>query len=157
MTTFDVSLFENLVAEGPMATQYEPVPEGEYTAVVEAVEPTVVNLSDGPTPALRIRWRIMGPEADEIAEKTGRPNPSVSQTIFLDVETDKSGKARLATGAGRNVQLGRLREAVGQNDGGKWEPNMLLNSVAKIFVTHSASKTNPEDVFANVSAVRPAE
>lgn len=158
MTDFDVTVFENLVAEGAMATRYEPVPEGEYQALIKEVSPTVITTDEGPRPALRLTWLIVGDDAEKLAQELGRREVTVNQTVFLDIEQDKSGNYRLATGKGQNVQLGRIREALGQNTGGKWEYSMLRGAgPAVIMVRHVASKTNPEDIYANVVNVRPME
>ena len=74
--------------------------------------------------------------------------PTVRQTIWLDLTESGS----LDFGKGRNVGLGRLRDALGQNETGKpWQPGMMVGGVAKIKVTHSIDKRDNETIQANVA------
>ena len=58
-------------------------------------------------------------------------------------------------GKGKNVALGRLREALGQNTPGKpWSFGMLVGQVAKVAVKHRI--TDAGDTFAEVKRVLPA-
>lgn len=78
--------------------------------------------------------------------------PSVRQTLWLD--TTESGG--LDFGKGKNVGLGRLREALGQNAPGKpWAPGMLVGGVAKVKVSHSIDKRDNVTINADVKAVLP--
>ena len=52
--------------------------------------------------------------------------------MFLDM--DENGDLEL--GKGKNVDLGRLREALGQNTGGNWSPSQLVGSSATIHVSN---------------------
>jgi len=154
MTTFSVEMFQDLVAEGAMSTKFEPIPEGEYEAVVEEVEAQVLETDDGPRPTLRLTWKIIGPDVEKLQEQLGRQQLTVSQTVFLDID-EVDGKAVLSTAKGKNVQLGRIREALGQNTGKKWSISMLQGAgPAIIQVKHSAAKDDPERIFANVRNVR---
>jgi hypothetical protein len=73
--------------------------------------------------------------------------PSVSQSLMLDMT--ESGA--LAVGTNKNVNLGRLREALGQNVSGRpWSPNMLQGQVARISVKHRLWE---DKTFAEVKGV----
>src|SRR5690606_34777004 len=113
MSMFDPAAFLQTTIEGASSTKYPTLPDGMVcNAVVDDVD---VNgdysekMNDGKGghwASLKVKWKLDSTEAEEIL---GRPNPIVQQDIFLDL--DETG--RLATGEGRNVTLGRLREAVG--------------------------------------------
>ncbi len=80
-------------------------------------------------------------------EFLGRDNVTVRQSIMLD--TDESG--RLDIGRGKNVSLGRLREAVNKNNpGDAFSFSMLPGLSARVSVSH---REYNGDVFAGVSAV----
>jgi len=65
--------------------------------------------------------------------------PRARQTVWLDV--DESGG--LDFGRGKNVQLGRLRAAVNQNNAGEpWQPNMLLGQTARCTIKHRLNTTD---------------
>lgn len=144
MSTFDPNTFLNTETNDSNATSYTPVSEGEYPASLKKIAPRV--LTDGRA-VLDITWVV----DDEAArQETGMAEPSVRQTIWLD--TTESGG--LDFGKGKNVGLGRLREALDQNTPGKpWAPGMLVGGVAKIKVTHSIDKRDGTTVQANVGAV----
>lgn len=126
---FDADSFMSQTTEGEMSTEFTPVPEGERNAVIDSINPRETSSDKGDFVILDITWKLDDAEA---AEVTGIENPSVRQSIFLDM-TESGG---LDMGKGKNIQLGRLREAVGQNKPGPWAPSMLIGSVAKIRIEH---------------------
>lgn len=140
MSTFNPETFLNTPVEAPLSTEYTPIPEGEYTAVIEKVEPRTVGQDS--KPVLDIVWRLDAPDSEDAHEK------SVRQTIWLDVTAQGS----LDYGKGKNVQLGRLRDAVGQNQPGQaWMPSMLVGNVARVSVKHRMG--NEGQIFADVKGV----
>lgn len=146
MSAFNPDLFLNTETDSASATTYTPVPEGEFNASIKTIKPRV--LTDGRA-VLDITWTVN----DETArQETGMAEPSVRQTIWLD--TTESGG--LDFGKGKNVGLGRLREAVGQNQAGKpWAPGMLVGQVATVKVSHSIDKRDGVTINADVKAVLP--
>jgi hypothetical protein len=131
--SFDPNLFVQSQNEGALSTQYVPIPEAEYTAVIDAIKARQAKDNY----ILDVTWAI---DSDEIRELTGMDKPTVRQSIFLDI-TPQGG---LDIGKGKNVQLGRLREALGQNDGRPWSPNMLEGQVATIMVTQRLVDTDKD-------------
>jgi hypothetical protein len=146
MSAFNPDTFLNTETDSASATAYTPCPEGEMTAAIKAIKPRV--LTDGRA-VLDVTWTV----DDETArQETGMAEPSVRQTIWLD--TTESGG--LDFGKGKNVGLGRLRDAVGQNTAGKpWAPGMLVGQVAKVKVSHSIDKRDGITINAEVKAVLP--
>ena len=146
MSTFNPDTFMNAEVNESNATAYTPVPEGEFTASIKAVKPRV--LTDGRA-VFDVTWIV----DDEAARnETGMAEPSVRQTLWLDI-TETGG---LDFGKGKNVGLGRLREALGQNAPGKpWAPGMLVGGVAKVKVSHSIDKRDNVTINADVKAVLP--
>lgn len=145
MGTFDPSSFLDESVTDPNSTSSTPVPEGEYTAV--AGEPALRNGTDkngAPWNALDINWAIDDPK---VAEVTGRPANSVRQSFFLEIDE----KGKLDIGKGKNVSLGRLREAIGLNTPGKpFSFRMIQGQVAKVTVKH---RVYNDAIFADVKAV----
>ena len=146
MSSFNPDTFLNTETDAANATTYTPCPEGEFNAAIKAIKPRV--LTDGRA-VLDITWTV----DDETArEETGMAEPPVRQTIWLD--TTESGG--LDFGKGKNVGLGRLRDAVGQNQSGKpWAPGMLVGQVAKVKVSHSIDKRDGVTINADIKAVLP--
>jgi len=122
---FDSDSFMSATSEGEMSTEFVPVPEGEFNAVIDGVK---VREAKGNV-LLDVSWNI---DDAAVAEATGRDKNTVRQTLFLDM-TDGGG---LDLSQGKNVQLGKLREALGQNGPGAWSPSMLDGNVAKVRVSH---------------------
>lgn len=146
MSTFNPDSFLSTEVTEANATTYTPVPEGEHPASVKSVKLRV--LTDGRA-VFDVTWTV---DSDEAREVTGMAEPSVRQTIWLDV-TESGG---LDFGKGKNVGLGRLREALGQNSAGKpWSPGMLVGGAAIVKVGHSIDKRDGVTINAEVKAVLP--
>lgn len=145
--TFDADVFMNTAVSGANATRVEQADPGEYPAVVDSIEfDTFEGKSEkslGKTfYKLRVKWAL---DDAGVKEQLGRDKVTVSQDMFLDM-TDGGA---LDMGKGKNVSLGRLREAVGQNDPARpWAPNMLIGTVAKVKVEHEVVKG---EVYARVT------
>jgi len=129
MSTFNPDQFLNTETNDATSTAYTPIPENEYTACVKEIKPRVTTSGKA---ILDVVWGI--DDADgSIEAATGMKQSTVRQSIFLDV-TESGG---LDTGKGKNVQLGKLREALSQNTPGKvWRPGDLIGGVAKVQVKH---------------------
>jgi len=140
-SVFDPELFASRTVEGEMPTRREPVPEGEYTALIEDV---VFRSPKEGMVIMDVQWMIDDPA---LAERLSLQKVTCRQSIFLDLNADGS----LAIGPNKNVQLGRLRAAVRQNTGGAWSPTMLKGAgPCHILVAH---KIDGEDVYDNVVKV----
>lgn len=141
-SAFDPEMFMNTSTTDANDTQFRPVSEGEYQAAIDTVTPRMA----GDKPVLEVKWAV---DSDQAREETGMDKPTVKQTIWLDL-TPGGG---LDSGKGKNVSLGKLREALGQNSPGRpWSPGMLVGQVAMIKVGHRTG-SEPGQVFADVKAV----
>lgn len=142
-SVFNPDTFLNTTTTDANETTYTPVPEGEWQAVIKEIKPRAAKENA----LLDIIW---GVDEQEVIDATGMKNPIVRQSIFLDI-TDTGA---LDKGKGKNVQLGKLREAVGQNQNGKpWQPGMLVGQVAKIKVTHRMYEGEPQAEVRGVAAL----
>lgn len=126
---FDEDAFMSSTSEGEMDTEFTPVPVGEYPAVVKKLATRSGSSEKGDWAVLDVTWGI---DDAQVSKITGFDSPSVRQSIFLDV-TESGG---LDLGKGKNINLGQLREALGQNGSGAWSPSMLEGNVATILVEH---------------------
>lgn len=135
------------------STELIPLPEGEYIAVTDPVTAESFKEFDikrGERAGqkglmLILSWNI-NDESGSLKEMLGRP-PKGRQSIMLD----RGAGGTLEFGKGRNVGLGRLREAVNQNLTGKpWAFSQLGGVVAKIKVKHRVDGGN---TYAEVSEV----
>ena len=128
-------------------TKTIPVPVGEYTAVAEEVKCRQWQSKKDPSMSgltLDIKWSIDDPAVKELL---GRDKVTVNQGIMLDL-TDSGG---LDMGKGRNIGLGRLREALGLNAPGQPFSFMMVSGrVAKVSVSH---RIDGENIYAEVKGV----
>jgi hypothetical protein len=144
MSTFDPDSFMNSTTSDANSTAYTPVPEGDHPGHIGEVKPGVTQNGKA---YLGVKWVV---NSEAARQATGMAEPSVRQTIWLDIT--ESGA--LDNGKGRNVQLGKLRDALGQNTPGKpWMPGMLVGGAAMIKVKHSIDKRDNVTVQADVAAV----
>jgi hypothetical protein len=145
---FDTDTLLETTFSDALDTTQTPCPEGEYTAVLDDFKPRAFKTRDGDEGAvLDVFWL---PQLDAATEASLGRKPRVKQSIFLDL----SASGGLDMGKGRNIGLGRLREAVGQNQPGKpWNFGMLKGSMANVIVSHRIHEGN---IYDEVKAVKQA-
>lgn len=124
MTDFNPDAFLTEEQTGKLDTEYTPIPTGDYPAIIKDVKPRV---TPNGKPLMDLIWII---DSQEVRDFTGMPEPTCKQTIWLDL--DANGK--LEIGTNKNVGLGKLRDALGQNDGRPWSPSMLQGQPAMVHV-----------------------
>ena len=147
MPTFDNEEILNMSTEGEMETSMPPVPEGEWPGYIDGLGTRSGTSEKGNDwAALDVTWKITD---TSVAEEVGIDEPQVRQTVFLDF--DDSGN--LALGPGKNLQLGRLREAVGQNGPGSWSIGQLEGATGICRVEHREYNGR---IFADVKSVAAA-
>lgn len=144
MSVFDVDSFMTEEVTEALSTSLTPLDEGEYAAVVESVEVK----TPGDYVILEALWQI---DEDDAEAACGRRNVKIKQAIFLDIVD-----GRMDTSNGKNVGLGRLREALGQNDGSPWSPAMLEGQPALVKVVQDPDKNDSEVIYNRVVAVTSA-
>lgn len=131
------------------STELVPLPDGDYLAVSDPITAESFkqfDITKGERAGqkglmLFVGWNISDDDG-KLKEALGR-SPKIRQSIMLDVTKDGG----LEFGKGRNVSLGRLREALGQNGNGRpWTWSMLGGQAARIKVGKKGEYTNVLDV-----------
>lgn len=117
-SAFDPETFMHTEVSGEMETKYTPVPEADYESSIDTIDIRKITTDRGAAIVLDVNHLI---NDSALAEKMGMERLTVRQGIFLDVEPD----GRIALGPNKNVKLGRLRAAIGQNKAGAWNFAML--------------------------------
>ena len=143
---FDAQAFLDATTSEVNSTKVIPVPMGEYVGVIDKVTPRQWQSKDGSQTgiALDVIWLI---EDESVKEFLGRDSVTCKQGIMLDF----TPQGTVDTSEGKNVGLGRLREAVGKNNPGEsFSFNMLQGLMAKVSVHH---RVVGDDTFAEVKAV----
>ena len=145
MNDFSPEAFLGVNQSGANSTEYALPPEGEFLAVAgdKVAARQIPNKEGGVSTIVDVPWLTEDPV---VVEATGRQITTVRQSVFVDLLPD--GKT-LDMSKGANVQLGRLREAINQNDASRdWNFNQIAGNQAIIKVVHS-----PDGKYANVVAV----
>lgn len=144
MSSFDPVNFLNTETNEATSTELIPVPVGEFPAVIKSLKPRV--LSDGR--AVVDVWYAINDS--DVSEETGQAEPLVRQSLWLDLLDNGA----MDFSRGKNVQLGRIREALGQNSPGKpWNPGMLIGGVVRVKIAHSIDRRDGTTIQADVKAV----
>ena len=143
---FDPDQFLASTTSEAGSTRFEPLPAGEYMAIIEDVAK--------PRPAgervvMDVTFKLMNVPAD-VAAAQGKSVFTVRKGYFLDITPNNA----LDMGKGKNIDLNRLREAVGQNTPGKpWKPLDLKGAgPVKVQVTLRPDK-NSDAVYNDVKSV----
>ncbi len=110
--SFDAETFMGQARKAADSTEYPKVPDGQYdNGYIDKITPRE---KDGDV-RLQVSWDIRD---DDLKSEMERDKITVGQTVFLDTE-EVDGQYIMLAGDGKNVGLGRLREALGLNDGSK--------------------------------------
>jgi hypothetical protein len=150
---FNAETFLNTQVSDAMSTQLDPVPKGEFKAVSQPVDANSFSTFDykkGDRAGqkghrMTVMWKI---DDESAGEYNGR---TVRQQFIIDVTADGTG---LDAGKGKNITLGRLREALGQNVGGQpWHPGMLGSQIAKISVDQRFDPDDASKIYNEVTSV----
>lgn len=148
---FKAEAFLNSTVEGPMSTSITPVPEGEFKFVVDDGDKAITfaefTSDKGTFQTMTVQCKCLD---DAVRAQLKRDNVLVPIKMFLDLKPDGSG---LDNSEGKNVQLGKLRAALGQNEGA-WSPAMLKGKgpfMGK--VTQRADKNDPTIKYAEITRI----
>jgi hypothetical protein len=147
MSQFDPAQFVDATCTEANDTKVIPVPVGEYMGICSKVEARTWASKADPTKSgvtLDITWDI---EDEGVKSALGRDKITVRQGVMLDV----TASGGLDFGKGKNVGLGRVREALSLNTAGQpFAPSMFVGRPAKVSVTH---RIDGEDIFAEIKKV----
>lgn len=130
----------------PLSTRSTPVPEGTFRGQVDRLGARQILTKKQETRTiLEVYWDVLD---DAVRTELEREKVTVRQDVWLDL--DENG--RLDQGKGKNVDLGRLREAVGMNEQTGNPFDGLKGLMATISVVHEPGE-RPEDKYAKVRRV----
>jgi hypothetical protein len=145
MTTFDLAAFANTSIDTVLETSIIPVPENAYPGTC-----TAADLKQTPTGrvVLELMWQLDDFDG-QIAAATGRTDVKLKQGIFLDM----TEHGTLDVSKGKNIGLGRAREATGLNVAGRpFSFGQFIGARALCRVSHRQDK-NSDATFDEVKGV----
>lgn len=150
MSAFDVSVYENAVIEGANETKYIPIPDGWYQGLCDQVRVKVVKTKDGEKPVLEVMHQATN-ASDELKKLLNRDKVTVRQDMWLDV----TEQGAIAMGPNQNINLGKMREAVGLNDPRKkFSFKMLEGSGPYWFYVKGNTNADTGESFSNVTKIQ---
>ena len=144
--TFDPESFMQTTVDQPMATEFEICPAGEYQAMVDDFDSKAFSQIDftykqgdrAGQPGTMTKFNcpfIINDDAVKAA--LGREKVVCDMQMIVDIGADGG----LDFGPNKNVNLGKLRDAVGQNSAGAWSPSQLRGAgPVMVKVTHNVFK-----------------
>lgn len=147
-TAFDPNAYLNLTTDSPFETRFTPIPENEYPATIDDVKMRVIEMKDKSQRLIAsLSWSVLD---DALKTSLNMSKILVRQDVFVDLtptgafDTDKN----------KNIDLGRVREAVGQQDVRPWSIAMLRGAgPAKIKVTQRPDEKDETKIYNDVKAV----
>jgi hypothetical protein len=145
---WDPNQFLNQPQTGNLQTKYIRVEPGEYPAVIQKLDYRTLPKKDKPQELSHILDVIYVVDDARQREVTGMAEPTVRQSIFLDIVDGKLDRS-----TNKNVALGKLLEAVGLNDRAEWTFNDLPGRACFIAVTQTPNEKAPDDPYLNVTKV----
>lgn len=151
--SFDPDVFMQQTVDAPMSTVSIQCPEGEYPAMIDDFDAKAFRTFDrkdneGTTTVFSPPFIIQDETVKQMLERD--KVVVYHKGMFVDIGPDGG----LDTGKGKNVDIGRLREAVGQNAAGAWGFAQLRGAgPVMVKVIHQPDKDDPEKKYARVSKV----
>lgn len=149
---FNAEQFLHTETDSALDTKRIPIPleQGDtFAGLVEKVDFHEAQGRKDPTKFYvfaDITWALQ--VSDAVIKATGREKVTVRQSLIVDVNEAGTG---IDWSKGKNIQLGRVREACGQNaDGTPWAPNMLVGATASVKIKH---RVDGEDTYDEVDAI----
>jgi len=158
MPPFDPDTFMNQTVDAPVGdTTIAQCPEGEFRAMIADFDSKAFRSFDAGESSKNAgkNYTVFEPsfviQDAAVQAELGRDSVTVRHSgMFLDFAADGS----LDFSKGKNVDLNRLRDAVGQNVAGNWGIAMLRGAgPVMVKVVHEADKKNPEKKYAKVTKV----
>lgn len=153
-SAFDPAVYEQQVTEDASSTSVTPVPGGEYVAIIKDYKfRTITQKKSGEQSLMCDVLYFIQDDTGSLKSMIDR-DPIVTHGYFCDTKTGPDSKEVLDFGKGKNVWLGKLREALNQNTPGiKWSFPMLRGAVCKIVVIEDPAKDDPETIYNRVKSV----
>jgi hypothetical protein len=152
--SFDPDVFMQQTVDNPMDTVIRQCPEGEFPAMIDDFEAAKAfrtfdkKEGDGTFTVFSPPFVI---QDEAVKAELERDKVVVyHKGMFVDIGPDGG----LDTAKGKNVDIGRLREAVGQNAPGNWGFGQLKGAgPVMVKVVHEPDKADPEKKYARVTKV----
>lgn len=153
---FNINKILESTTTAPLDTLIEPPAAQDYDAVFDQITEknfrTLPGQNGEPDRLIvSLPLELRGPEAEAEEERLGRKPLTVRKDVWLDMTPEGD----LDFGPNKNVDLGRVREAVGQNqEGVSWNLTRLNGAgPVRITLTHRLDKDDPTIRYPQVGKI----
>lgn len=150
-SAFDVDAFVNSTTEAPLPTRMLPIPVGEFLAVVSSHDKwcEVRAITEGKMAGRVIADIHFDILDDNVKAQMGMDTVRIRESYFLDLTPD----GRVDFSPNKNVKLGRLRDACGQNKPGIPFGNLKGAGPVRISVIQEPDEKDASIIYNRVKAV----
>lgn len=127
------------------------LPKDDYVGVIKDLVPRQVQGTKDPSKYyLFLDFQVEIGTPGALKEELGRDISRIRDSISIEL---LEGSNAIDMGKGKNVKLGRLRDAAGQNISGEaWNPSMLNGAAVKVSVIQEPSDKDPTIKYNRISA-----
>lgn len=134
-----------------MSTKSIPIPANVYLAQIMELTPRNVQGVKDTTKFYQFLDVKLEIKLDQAAQaELGRETAIRNHSVSLDL----TPQGNLDYGKGKNIGLGRLREAVGQNIPGQaWSPMMLKGQVIKVAIKHEPDPRDSNNTLDRIDKI----
>lgn len=154
MTTFDETAFLNSTVDASFDTRRAPIPVGRYVGVIKDIKARAnVQGRKDPTKSYNfLDYVITINLTDEARSEMGTEAATLDRDYSLILDLTPAGTLDMSKG--KNIGLGILREAVGQNVAGKsWNVRDPVGQMINVDISHRMTPDgDPVDFIKSVSA-----
>lgn len=149
---FDADAFLNQTVAGPLSTSVTPCPEGEYKAMIDDGDKWIT-FSGGTSEKGNV-WNkaniLFSILDDGVKAALKREKVLVPMNCFLDL-TDSG---TMDTSEGKNISIGKLRDAAGQMQDSSWMMGKLKGAGPfMVKVSQRADQKDPTIKYAEVTRI----
>lgn len=153
---FNETDFLSSSVETSFDTKRIPIPVGEYVAVIKDIRPRI-NVQGKKDPSKFYSFLDYDLELQltpDAMQQMATDQSVIKRSFNVSIEFDETG-TKLAQGKGKNVPLGKFREAIGQNEDGKpWSPRSPIGKTVTAKVTqYTSDKGEPVDQIDSLVAL----
>lgn len=145
---FDPKSFLSATLNEANSTKVIPLPIGETFGQITAMD-IQTGEKDGKS-WYRLSATLEITDSEYLAkwQVAGAEKAKIDYRFLLDVNEGGG----IAMGPGKNVKLGRLREAAGVNQPGK-SLDMMVGQIIRVSIGNRPDPNDPETIYADVTAV----
>lgn len=150
--SFDADAFLNQTVTGPLSTSITPCPEGEYKAMIDDGDKWIT-FSGGTSEKGNV-WNkaniLFSILDDNVKVTLKRDKVLVPMNCFLDLDS----MGLMDTSEGKNISIGKLRDAAGQMGDTSWTMGKLKGfGPLMVKITQRADPKDPTIKYAEVARV----